>query len=385
MSLRPIYLDFAAATPLDRRVFAAMEPYLLSDFYNPSALYQASRRVRHEYEDARHSIAKTIGVKQHEIIMTAGATESCNLAIRGVMTTYGGRVAVAGIEHQAVLDTAQQFDCDAIEVELSGLITAEAVRRSIREDTVLVSIGYINNELGTVQPLRDIAAVVHDERQKRLRSGSTWPLFLHTDASQAFGVVDCAVSRLGVDMMTLNAAKCYGPKQVGVLWSRPTIQLAPLIYGGGQESGLRSGSENVAGAIGCAMAMTLAHDERKAEAARLASLRDDLQRRLHAEIPAIVINGHPKRRAPHILHMSLEGLDGERAVLALDEHGVMAATGSACAAQRGARSHVLKAVGMSDESIDGSLRFSLGRTTTEEDIAEVADRIVNVLKKEHMR
>lgn len=362
-----------------------MEPYLLSDFYNPSALYQASRRVRHEYEDARHSIAKTIGVKQHEIIMTAGATESCNLAIRGVMTMYSGRVAVAGIEHQAVLDTAQQFDCDAIEVELSGLITAEAVRRSIREDTVLVSIGYINNELGTVQPLRDIAAVVHEERQKRLRSGSTWPLFLHTDASQAFGVVDCAVSRLGVDMMTLNAAKCYGPKQVGVLWSRPTIQLAPLIYGGGQESGVRSGSENVAGAIGCAKAMTLAHDERKAEAARLSRLRDNLQQRLVSEIPDIVINGHPKRRAPHILHMSLEGLDGERAVLALDEHGVMAATGSACAAQRGARSHVLKAVGMSDESIDGSLRFSLGRTTTEDDIAEAADRIVNVLKKEHMR
>lgn len=385
MSRRPIYLDYAAATPLDERVLQAMQPYLTEKFYNPSSLYQDARNVRSEYESARHQIAQTIGAKQHEIVMTAGATESCNLAVHGVIGHYGGRVATAPTEHHAILETAKMHEFDLISVTPQGLTTVDAVQQAITDQTSLISVGYVNNELGTVQPLSDIARLVNNIRQDRMRRGVSLPLLLHTDASQALGLLNCNVSRLGVDLMTLNAAKCYGPKQVGVLWVRGGLMLNPLVSGGGQELGLRSGTEHVAGTIGCAEAFTIAVSERKNESYRLGQLRDRLQMRLENDIEGIVVNGHPKRRSPHILHVSLDGLDGERVVFALDEHGIMAATGSACAANHGTRSHVLKAIGMSDSLADGSLRFTVGRHTTEELIDEAASIIVSVISKERIR
>lgn len=378
----PIYLDYAAATPLDEEVFAAMKPYFSEEFYNPSALYEPAIKLRNDYEAARHQLAMAIGAKQHEIIMTAGASESINLALRGAIGSYGGMVACAGIEHLAVLETAKKLGRQAIEVTPQGLVTADAVRAAITAETTVVSVGYINNELGTVQPLRDIAAVIHDERQRRLRDGETRPILLHTDASQAAGLLDCSVSRLGVDMMTLNAAKCYGPKQVGLLWVKAGIRLEALVTGGSQELSLRAGTENVAGTIGFAYAMTLAVSQRKTTAHRLATLRDLLQTKLISAIKNIEVNGHAKRRAPHILHVSIPGLDGERAVFALDQAGVLAATGSACAANSGLRSHVLVAAGFDDARADGSLRFSLGKFTTEDDIIRAGEIIAAVVKKE---
>ena len=378
----PIYLDYAAATPLDDRVFLSMEPFYREKFYNPSALYIAAHYVRAAYEEARHTLAQCIGAKQHEIIMTAGATESINIAVHGVIGHYGGSVAAAEIEHLAVLQAARTHAFQKIAVTEAGYITAEAVEQAITPDTTLVSIGYINNELGTVQSLRDIGTVIDRERQRRLKDGESRPLYFHTDASQAAGLLDCSVSRLGVDMMTLNAGKCYGPKQVGLLWVRGGIILDPLMRGGNQERSLRPGTENVAGAVGFATALTIASEERKVESHRLGTLRDRLEKRIAAEIPDVVINGHRKRRSPHILHISISGLDGERAVFALDQAGVMAATGSACAANSGERSHVLVAAGFDDALADGSLRFSLGRPITEQQIDEAAKIIIDTIQRE---
>lgn len=377
-----IYFDYAAATPLDERVVFAMQPYLSEQFYNPSALYAAAHSVRGAYEEARHVLAKCIGAKQYEIIITAGATESINLAIHGVIGYYGGAVAVAGIEHLAVIESAKVHDVQHIDADERGYITPASVHDSISPDTTLVSVGYINNELGTVQPLRDIATIIEVERQRRLKNGEKRPLFLHTDASQAAGMLDCSASRLGVDLMTLNAAKCYGPKQVGLLWTRAGINLRPLVSGGSQERSLRAGTENIAGAIGFAKALQIATDERKQESHRLSLLRDKLEKQLIDTLDDLIVNGHPKRRAPHILHVSIPGLDGERAIFALDQAGIMAATGSACAANSGTRSHVLTAIGYDDARTDGSIRCSFGRFTTEDDIIAAGKIITEVVKRE---
>lgn len=380
-----LYLDYAAATPLDERVFAAMEPYLSERFYNPSAMYQAGRQVRADIEDARHRLAMAIGAKPTEIILTAGATESINLAIHGVLREHGGRVVTTPIEHAAVLEAARQYSPRLVTVDAHGIIDEGSLRSQIDDDTTLVSIGYANNELGTVQGISSCAAIVAGVREDRLRRGVTRPLYLHTDASQAAGMLDIAVSRLGVDLLTLNAAKCYGPKQVGLLWVRAGVSLAPLVDGGGQERGLRAGTENVAGIIGFAAALTIAQEARKTETYRLAGLRDKLQRYLEAEVPGVVINGHPKRRLPNFLHISVSGLDGERAVFALDQAGMLVATGSACAANKGLRSHVLTAVGMNEELADGSLRITLGRLTTEQDIQTAAALLKRVIAQERGR
>ena len=385
MGERAIYLDTAAATPCDPRVFAAMEPYFSQKFYNPSSPYLAAKRVRDEYEDARHRLAMTIGAKAPEIIITAGSTESINLAIHGAIERYGGAVATSRIEHTAVIRAAERHDTNWIMADERGYITADAVRDAITPTTTIVSIGYINNEVGTVQPLRDIATVVAAERSRRLAARQLHPIWLHTDASQAAGMLDLSVSRLGVDLMTIGAGKCYGPKGVGLLWVRSGIELTPRIDGGGQEHGMRGGTENIAGTVGFAEALTIATNDRKIESHRLTGLRDRLERALKTTLPDIVINGHAKRRAPHILHVSLPGLDGERAVYALDQHGVMVATGSACAAHRGTRSHVLTAIGMSDALADGSLRCSVGRYTTEADIDTAAVIIGDVVRQEYRR
>lgn len=380
--MRTIYLDYAAATPLDKRVFAAMEPYLTEKFYNPSAAYQAARVVRAEYEEARHRLAMVIGGRQSEIIMTAGATESVNIALHGVMKQYGGTVVTTAIEHPAVLEAAKQFDHVIVKPTPKGSIVAESIAQAITDDTTLVSVGYANSELGTIQPLKDIAHLISVVRQDRLRRGIHHPVYFHTDASQAAGHLDLSVARLGVDLMTLNAGKCYGPKQVGLLWVRGEVQLKPFVYGGGQERGLRSGTENVAGTIGFAAALTRAEKRRKTTTHQQSVLRDKLEYALAEAIPDLVVNGNPKKRLPNHLHVSVPNLDGERALFALDERGVMVATGSACAANKGTRSRVLEAVGMSDEMADGSLRITLGDPTTEEEIDSAVQAIIEVVQQE---
>lgn len=375
-------MDYAAATPLDKRVFAVMEPYLTERFYNPSALYTPARQVRADYESARHNLAKAIGAKPSEVVITAGATESINLAIHGCMKHYGGKIIVSSVEHSAVMASAEHYDKQIATADHRGYVSPETVEVLITPETSLVSIGYVNNELGVVQPIKEIANIVSNERQRRLKAGEIRPIFMHTDASQATGLLDISLSRLGVDMMTLNSGKCYGPKQVGLLWMRAGVELEPQVDGGGQEQGLRSGSENVAGVIGFAEALSIAQAERKDESYRLGKLRDKLERGLLAKIDGLTVNGHLKRRAPHILHVSVPNVDGERLVYALDNRGLLVATGSACSAHKGVRSHVLTAIGLAEELADSSLRLSIGRFTTEEEIEKAITLIAEVAKQE---
>lgn len=379
-----IYLDHAAATPLDKRVFASMQPYFTEAFYNPTAAYQPARDVRAAYEDARHRLAMTIGGARDEIIITAGATESINIAIHGVLSG-GGHAVIAATEHAATRGAVEPFAHSIVPVDRHGSVTPEAVATVITDDTRLVSIALAESELGTIQKLRDIATVIGEIREKRLMGGNATPLYLHSDASQAAGLLDINVARLGVDLLTLNAGKIYGPKQVGLLWVRRGIILEPLIRGGGQERGIRSGTENVAGTIGFATALELVQKKRHEEARRLGELRDDLQRQLVDAIPDLVVNGSTKRRLQSHLHVSVPGLDAERAVFALETRGVLVATGAACAANKGTRSSTLVAVGMSDELADGSLRFTLGHLTTIDAITTAAHAIIEVINTERTR
>lgn len=376
-----IYLDHAAATPLDERVRAAMEPYFSTLFYNPSSPYAPALLVRRDYEMAKHSLARAIGAKADELIITAGATESINLAF----TSIGGHVITANIEHHAVLAAAKQYDHTIIRSDRRGYIVPDIIRAAIRPDTRLVSIALANNEVGTIQSLRDIATILHAERDKRLKNGNTTPLYLHSDASQGVGQLDVHVARLGIDLLTLNAGKIYGPKQVGLLWAAAGVRLAPQVVGGGQERGLRSGTENVAGVIGFAQAMELAQQHRKAEAERLQALRDTLQTALLHAHPDAVVSGYQKRRLPGHLHVSFPGIDAERLVFALETRGVLVATGSACAANKGTRSHVLTALNLPPEVADGSLRLTLGHLSTEENIIAAAHIISEEVTKEKQR
>ena len=373
-----IYLDNAAATPVDSRVLAAMMPYFSDEFYNPSAAYLSARKVRADVEEARHTLAKLIGAKSAEIIVTAGATESINLALGGVE----GRIVTTAVEHSAVLETARQRGGYILSVDDRGRINLGELGNSLTDDVVLVSVGYVNSETGVVQNMRAIAEVIQTVRDERQVRGVTTPLYLHTDASQAAGLLDLNVSRLGVDLMTLNAGKCYGPKQVGLLYVRAGIHLKPLILGGGQEMGLRSGTENVTGIIGFAKALELAEKLRGSEVKRLSELRSKLKQYLINNLPDVRINENTKANSPAILSISVPGIDGERVVFGLDERGVQVATGSACAANKGVRSHVLTAMGLDEAAVDGSLRISMGRFTTEQDINQAGQIIVDVINEQ---
>lgn len=377
----PIYLDYAAATPLDERVFAAMQPYYTDKFYNPSAAYGAAREVRADLDAARHELAIAIGGKRDEVIMTAGATESVNLAFHGILDS-GDHVVIGATEHPAVRAVASMYKVSVAPSDTKGIISADKVAANVTDDTKLVSVTTADSELGTVQSLSKIAERLNGIRRDRRTRGITTPLYFHTDASQAAGAVDLHVARLGVDLLTLNAAKCYGPKQVGLLWVAAHIVLQPLIVGGGQERGLRSGTENVAGIVGFALALRLALKSRHTEAARVSALREKLQNELVSKVPELVVNGSMKKRLPGHLNVSLEGLDAERVVFHLDNVGVQVATGAACAANKGTRSAVLEAVGMTPEMADGSLRFSLGRQTTQEQITRAIPLIVEAIKQE---
>jgi cysteine desulfurase len=376
-----IYLDHAAATPIDERVLSEMLPYMTERFYNPSSPYAPAVEVRRDYEAAKARIGACIGAKGDEIIITAGATESINLAFGG----REGHVVTSAIEHHAVLEAAKRHDATIVNVRPDGIVEPEAIRRAIRPDTWLVSIGLANHEIGTVQRLREISEVIRAERTRRLEAGEDTPIYFHTDASQGVGQIDVNVARLGVDMATFNAAKIYGPKQVGLLWMASHVRLAPLVVGGGQERGLRSGTENVAGTIGFARALELVSEHRNSEARRLASLRDVLQQKLLVAFPDAVVSGSIKRRLAGHLHIAFPGVDAERVVFGLEMRGVLVATGSACAANKGTRSHVLTAIGMDDDSADGSLRLTLGRLSDEMSTARAADHIIAVVSAEYAR
>lgn len=376
-----IYLDHAAATPIADFVVEVMRPYLSENFYNPSSPYAPAIAVRKQYEVAKSDIASVLGAKSDEIIMTAGATESINLMIQS--TT--GHVVTSAIEHAAVLEALRGRDYTAVAPRADGTITPEAIRAAIRPDTELVTIAYANNEIGTIQSLSDIAAVVKDERHRRSEAGEGVSIYFHSDASQGAGVLDLHVSRLGLDAITLNAGKVYGPKQVGLLWASRYVDLKALTKGGGQEQGLRSGTENVAGVVGFAKALQVAQAHRGAEAARVRALRDSLQKRLIEAFPDAVVSGNQKKQLPGFLHISFPGLDAERLLMMCEARGVLVATGSACAANKGTRSHVLTSIGLAPDVADGSLRLTLGKLSNDETIARAGDIIIDSVMAERAR
>lgn len=367
-----VYLDYAAATPLDPAVLAVMQPYLADVFYNPSASYMAAKAVAKDIEVARAKVAHWLGARSNEIVFTAGGTEANNLAIHGIMAGFPkGNVVISAIEHPAVMEPAHRYQHKIAPVNAQGIVDISQLEKLIDEDTVLISVMYANNEIGTIQTIHHLSQVVDDVRERRKAVGNKNPIYLHTDACQAAAYLDLHVSRLGVDLMTINAGKIYGPKQCGALYTRAGLQLKPLITGGGQERGRRSGTENAANIIGFATALDLVQSRRIDETKRLQAIQALFYELLQQHLPQVTINGSLKRRLPNNVHITIPGSNNERLIIELDERGVQCAAGSACSAAKEEASPVLAAIGLDEASARSSLRFTMGKDTTETDIKSV--------------
>ena len=384
MATGHIYLDHAAATPLDPAVYDVMRPFLEQQFANPSSLYQAARESRVAVEAARHTISSLLGAKPTEIVMTSGGTEGDNLAIQGVLRAHpGAHWVTTAIEHDAVLAVARGLTSaghpvTVVNVGASGIARAEQVASAITDETVLVSIMLANNEIGTIQPVAAIAALIAAIGTDRAARGVSRPLYLHSDAVQAAGYLDLQVSRLAVDLLTLNGSKIYGPKGIGALYIRHGTTIAPLMFGGGQERGRRSGTENVAAIVGLGKALSVNSSLRASESRRLSALRDKLIHGVLDLIPGVKINGDVRRRLPNNVNLTIPGAEGEAMVLYLDKAGFMASTGSACSTGSLDPSHVLLAIGRSADEANSSLRLTLGRGTTDAHVQAVLGALPGV-------
>ena len=374
----PVYLDYHATTPVDPRVLEAMLPYFTERFGNPaSRQHSVGWQAQEGVYASRRQVAAALNASPGEIVFTSGATESNNLAIKGVacaLKDRGDHVVTAATEHKSVLDSCARLEREGwrvtrLPVGTDGLLDLDALRHAVDDRTVLVSIMAANNEIGTLQPLREIAAIVHAKGA-----------LLHTDAAQAFGKVPLDVQADGVDLLSLTAHKCYGPKGTGALFlrrQRPKLPVECQIDGGGHENGLRSGTLNVPGIVGLGACAEIAQQLLPEESARLSSLRDRLLAGLRERAGGVRVNGTLERRLPHNLHVSLEGVEGEALLMALGDLAV--STGSACSSGSGAPSHVLQAIGATGEHAGASIRFGLGRWTTGEHVDFAITRVSAVV------
>jgi cysteine desulfurase len=375
------YFDHAATTPVDPAVFEAMLPYFSVEFANPSSLYRSARRSKRAIEAARKDVADILGAKSTEIVFTSGGTESDNLAIQGVLSAHpDAEWVTTAIEHDAVLNLVPhmlQFGhpSQIVPVKPTGMVNLEKLESAISDQTVLVSVMIANNEIGTIQPIQDIAKLVKKVRTNRTARSINLPLYFHTDAVQAPSYLSLHVERLGVDLLSLSGSKIYGPKGTGILYIRTGTRLDPLFYGGGQERNHRSGTENVPGIVGFAAALRLAQVQRQTESARLSRLRDQALAELTKAIPNILLNGDGLRRLPNNLSLTIPGANGEDLVLYLDNLGILASTGSACTTGNLDPSHVLLAIGRTPTEANSTLRLTLGRQTT----ADAVDYLVQSL------
>lgn len=364
-----VYLDYAAATPLDETVKKAMEPYLADEFANPSSLYAEGRAARLALKDSRKRIAKVLGARVGEIVLTAGGTEAVNLAIQGVQKSYPqGKILALESEHQAVLESVKAAGGKLISVKKNGRLNRDRLEKLMTDDVVMICAAQVNSELGTVQPLTEIAALIAQLRQDRKKRGVAMPLYLLSDSSAAAGHLSLQVSRLGVDLMVLNGGKIYGPKQTGALYVRHGVNLSSIILGGGQERGLRSGTEAVSQAVGLALALEQADGDRHKQEKRHVELRKILIDQL-SQIPGFALN-NPQHSLPGIVNFRIDGTSGEDLVYRLDAAGFAVATGAACSASSAQPSHVLLAIGLSREAANASLRLSFGRTTTAQELTD---------------
>lgn len=374
-----IYLDYAAATPLNPEVLKAMNKYSSKSYANPSAItYASGREASQTLSKARTEIASYFGAKSTEIILTAGGSEANNLAVQGVLNNFkNAEVVTIPIEHPSVSEPVKKYAHKFCLVDNQGLVDLKSLEKSIGSKTVLVSIAMVNHEIGTIQPIKQISDLINKIRLDRKKKGNKLPLYLHSDACQATNYLDLHVSRLGVDLMTINGAKIYGPKQCGLLFIKTGVVLSPLIFGGGQERGLRSGTENVANAIGLAKALEVNSRLKKTEIKRVENLRDQFIRDLIKIRPDIKINGSTSKRVANNVHLTIPGIDNEWLLIKLDQADIEAAAGSACSASNQTPSEVLKAIGLDEKSARESIRFSLGRQTKMSDI----NRCLSVLSK----
>ena len=373
-----IYLDYAAATPVSKKALEAMMPYFAEDFFNPSAAYLPAKKVRADYEAAKSTIAHCIGAKAADLVMTAGATEANNLAF----TVVTKKCLILATEHDSVQNVAQNYDYDLIKVDHNGLIDLEDLRAKLDDDVELISVALANNEIGAIQPLAEIAAMIREERTRRLKNGNKTPLYLHTDASQAMNLIDMSVARLGADLVTLNSAKVYGPKGVGALYVSHDVRLAPIAYGGGQEMGLRSGTENVPGVIGFAAAFAEAKEHMNGNRKKYEKLKEEMKKCFSGDDIFFI---HSKNQLANFCPMVFPGVDAERLIYKLEERGIYVSTGAACAASKGQKSKTLQAIGLSDAEIAGSLRITFGAQTTEEDVRTAARAIAEIVASERAR
>lgn len=383
-SSRLIYMDHAATTPVRPEVLDAMLPYFSTNFGNPSGIYGLAQESRKAIDVARATVAETLDARISEIVFTSGGTESDNTAIRGsalALASTGRHIITTSIEHHAVLHTCHSleqygFDVTYLPVDAAGLIDPDDVGRAIDDETTLVSVMYANNEIGVVEPISEIADVVKAEARRRGRT-----IIMHTDAVQAAGYLDLSARDLGVDMLSLSAHKFQGPKGAGVLYIRRGTPFEAQQTGGGQERQRRSGTENVPSVVGMAEALRLAESERNESVARVKSLRDRIVEAMLERLDGVRLNGHPARRLANNVNFSFDRVEGEPILLGLDLAGISASSGSACSSASLEPSHVLTALGLTAEQAQGSLRLTLGKDNTEEDVDYLLDVLPGLVRK----
>ena len=376
---RRIYMDHTAGRPVDSRVIESMLPYMETLYGNPASLHSYGQKTREALEQARAKIAALINAEKKEsIIFTSGATESNNMAIKGVAyrnKDRGTHIVTSSIEHMSVINSCKflktrGFEATFLPVDNYGIVSLDALEKTLTEKTILVSTMYANGEIGTIQPIEEISKIVHKKN-----------VYLHVDATAANGQVPIDVRKEGIDLLTLSSNDMYGPKGVGALYMKDGIRLEPLIHGGGQERGLRSGTENTAGIVGFGKAAELAKAEMKTESQRLVKMRDRLIKGLLDSIPYSFLNGHPAQRLPDNTAIRFSFIEGESMVLSLDMLGVGASSGSACTTKTLEPSHVLMAIGLKHEEAHGSLLFTLGRQNTEEEVDYVVSIMPDIVKR----
>ena len=376
--MKRVYLDYAATTPTHPEVVKAMLPYFTEAFGNPSSIYSYGQEARGAIEEARGKIANLIGARDEEIIFTSGGTEADNFALTGIAyanESKGNHIITSSIEHHAVMETCKflgrrGFKVTYLPVDEYGFVDPDDVRKSITAKTILISVMHANNEVGTIEPIAEIGKIAKEAG-----------IYFHTDAVQAVGHIPVNVNELKVDLLAMSAHKLYGPKGIGALYIRKGTRITPFLHGGDQERKRRASTENTPGIIGFSAAAELAQQDMNQEAERLIHLRDRLIKGLLEQIDHSHLNGHPQKRLPNNVNVSIEFIEGESILLNLDLEGIAASTGSACSSSSLEPSYVLLAMGLPHEQAHGSLRFSLGKWTSEEDIGQVIEALPRIVAK----
>jgi cysteine desulfurase len=376
--MRRIYLDHAATTPTHPEVVKAMLPFFSDAFGNPSSIYSYGQEAKGAVEEARTKVAELIGARSEEIVFTSGGTEADNLALKGLAYASehkGNHIITTSIEHHAVLEACKFLEKRGLEitclpVDKYGLVDPADVKKAITAKTILISVMHANNEVGTIEPVEEIGEIAR-------KAGA----YFHTDAVQTVGHIPVNVDKLKVDLLSISGHKFYGPKGVGALYVRKGTKLVPLVHGGEHEKRRRAGTENVPAIVGLGKAVELAGQEMGREVERLTNLRDKLIRGLVGKIDSVHLNGHPTRRLPNNVNISIDFVEGESILLNLDLEGICASTGSACSSASLEPSHVLLALGLSPEQAHGSLRFTLGRDNTQADVERVLEVLPGIVAK----